>query len=72
MPTIAPSDTGSMVFTVGGDDPGAFFPVDVNFVAQGSIGGVGVAAVNKVGQDEGEDVIFSVDSLVNVDQYSVV
>ncbi|KAF9011436.1 Adaptor complexes medium subunit family-domain-containing protein [Cyathus striatus] len=48
VPLISPSDstrTGSLIFTVGGDDVGAFFPVHVSFVGEGSLAGVGVASV---------------------------
>ncbi|KAJ7595944.1 hypothetical protein C8J56DRAFT_392150 [Mycena floridula] len=63
------SRSGSLMFTVGGDDAGVFFPVQVDFVAQGSIAGVVVASVSKA---NGEASDFSVDSLVTVDEYSVV
>ncbi|KAJ3740093.1 hypothetical protein DFH05DRAFT_1510256 [Lentinula detonsa] len=62
--------SGSLIFTVGGDDAGAFFPVDVAFVARGSLAGVNVASVTKT---SGESVnSFSVDSLLTVDEYLVV
>ncbi|KAF5391026.1 hypothetical protein D9757_003937 [Collybiopsis confluens] len=64
------SKTGSLIFNVGGDDIGAFFPVDVSFVSQGSLAGVNVASITKT---SGENVpTFSVDSLLTVDEYSVV
>jgi coatomer subunit delta len=62
--------SGSIIFSVGGDDPGAFFPVDVAFVAQGSMGGVNVASVSKT--DGSGDVEYSVDSVLTVDDFSVV
>ena len=59
-----------MIFTVGGDDASAFFPVQVSFVGQGSLAGVGVASVSKV---TGEDVpVFSVDAVVSTEEYLVV
>ncbi|TFK90054.1 hypothetical protein K466DRAFT_404978 [Polyporus arcularius HHB13444] len=61
---------GSMEFSVGGDDAGVFFPVKVSFVAQGSIAGVKVASVTRV--DNGEDVVYSEDATVNVENYAVV
>lgn len=73
MPSVSSDDdtkSGSIVFTVGGDDPGAFFPVDVSFVAQGSLGGVNIASVSK--SDGSGDVDFSVDSVLIVDEYLVV
>ncbi|KAG6891634.1 hypothetical protein C0992_001320 [Termitomyces sp. T32_za158] len=62
--------SGSMIFTVGGDDASAFFPVQVTFVGQGSLAGVGVASVSQVG---GESVpAFSVDAVVSTEEYLVV
>ncbi|KAF5366311.1 hypothetical protein D9758_005714 [Tetrapyrgos nigripes] len=72
IPTISASDdtrSGSIVFTVGGDDAGAFFPVEVTFVGKGSLAGIGIKNVKKT---SGEDVEWSVDDIVQVDQYLVV
>ncbi|KAJ7043610.1 hypothetical protein C8F04DRAFT_1072702 [Mycena alexandri] len=60
--------TGSLMFTVAGDDPETFFPVRVAFVGQGSLAGVGVASINM----EGEEPAYSVDSVVTADGYFVV
>jgi hypothetical protein len=60
-----------MIFTVGGDDPAVFFPVEVKFNGQGSLAGLGVNRVEKV-DGQGEEVEFSVDALVVADQYLVV
>lgn len=62
--------SGTLEFTVGGDDVGAFFPVKVAFVAQGSIAGVRLASITKV--EGGEEVTFSEDASVIVDNYTVV
>ncbi|KAI0931645.1 hypothetical protein AcW2_000489 [Taiwanofungus camphoratus] len=62
--------SGSLEFAVGGDDPGAFFPVRVSFVGQGSVAGVHLAGVTRV--DNGEEVVYSEDATVSVDSYSVV
>ncbi|PSR72062.1 hypothetical protein PHLCEN_2v12043 [Hermanssonia centrifuga] len=62
--------SGTLEFNVGGDDPGAFFPVKVAFVAQGSVAGVRLASVTKV--ENGEEVPFSEDASVVVDSYTVV
>lgn len=62
--------SGTLEFSVGGDDPSAFFPVEVGFVAQGSIAGVRVASITKV--EGGEDVTFSEDASVSVEKYEVV
>ncbi|RDB30672.1 Coatomer subunit delta [Hypsizygus marmoreus] len=73
IPRVSASDdtrTGSIIFTVGGDDTGAFFPVEVTFNGQGSLAGVGVASVSKIGG--GEDPAFSVDAVVTTDEYLVV
>ncbi|KAF4612121.1 hypothetical protein D9613_004383 [Agrocybe pediades] len=77
IPVISPSDdstkSGSLMFNVGGVDVGAFFPVDVSFIAQGSLGGVGVASIERAGSDEGEEAPdFSVDAFVSTDEYLVV
>ncbi|TFK42210.1 hypothetical protein BDQ12DRAFT_645746 [Crucibulum laeve] len=73
VPVVSSSDesrSGSLIFTVGGDDIGAFFPVEVSFIGQGSLAGVGVASVSKIG--EGEDPAYSVDASVTTDEYLVV
>lgn len=64
--------TGSLEFTVGGDDAGAFFPVRVGFAAEGSVGGMGVLGVERSGGgEEGEVEGYSVDSVVISDEYLV-
>ena len=65
----AQARSGTLEFSVGGDDVGAFFPVRVAFVAQGSIAGVRLASVARV---DGEEVPFSEDASVVVDSYTVV
>lgn len=62
--------SGTLEFSVGGDDASAFFPVKVTFVGLGSIAGVRLASVARV--DNGEDVVFSEDASIAVDNYSVV
>ncbi|KII93087.1 hypothetical protein PLICRDRAFT_379104 [Plicaturopsis crispa FD-325 SS-3] len=62
--------SGSLEFTVGGDDAGAFFPVKVSFVGQGSLAGVTVENVTKI--SDGEEPVWSTDSILTVDDYSVV
>jgi hypothetical protein len=58
------------MFTVGGDDAGAFFPVEVNFMAKGCLAGVEVAKVTHVdGRDEAP---FSVDAYVTAEDFLVV
>ncbi|KAG6813710.1 hypothetical protein H0H92_008118 [Tricholoma furcatifolium] len=62
--------SGSLIFTVGGDDVNVFFPVQVSFVSQGSLAGIGVASVSRV--DGGEAPPFSVDALAQTEEYLVV
>ncbi|KAF9256350.1 hypothetical protein L218DRAFT_936738 [Marasmius fiardii PR-910] len=72
-PKVASDDdtrSGSIMFSVGGDDVGAFFPVEVTFVGQGSLAGVNVSSVSQV--SGGDAPAFSVDSILGVDQYLVV
>jgi len=60
--------SGSLEFSVGGDDAGAFFPVKVTFVAQGSVAGVSVASVDLV---DGKPVTFSQEAVVSIENYVV-
>ncbi|KAI0050583.1 hypothetical protein FA95DRAFT_1555507 [Auriscalpium vulgare] len=62
--------SGSLEFSISGDDVGAFFPVKVAFVGLGNIVGVRVASVSRV--DSGEEVTFSEDATLAVDNYLVV
>ncbi|KAK2462844.1 hypothetical protein APHAL10511_005042 [Amanita phalloides] len=65
IPVVSSSDdsqSGSLVFTIGGDEAGLFFPVKVSFTGQGSLAGVNVASAKKIDGDE--DAAFSVDALV--------
>lgn len=73
VPVVSPDDetrSGSLIFSVNGVDVGAFFPVEVTFVGQGSLAGINVTSVQKIG--EGETPAFSIDSLVTVDEYLVI
>ncbi|KAH9929799.1 Mu homology domain-containing protein [Fomitopsis serialis] len=71
IPVINADDrSGSMEFSVGGDDPGAFFPVKVAFIGEGSIAGVHLASVTKVGSEE--DVVYSEDATLQIENYTVV
>lgn len=47
-----------------------FFPVKVSFVGQGSIAGVHLASVTRV--DGGEEVTYSEDATISVENYTVV
>ncbi|KAF5384834.1 hypothetical protein D9615_000902 [Tricholomella constricta] len=62
--------SGSMMFTVSGDDASAFFLVEVTFIGEGSLAGVRVASVNKI--SGGDDPAFSVDAIVTTEEYLVV
>ena len=71
IPLITSDDrSGSLEFTVGGDDASAFFPVKVSFVGQGSLAGITAADVRRVDNDEEE--VFSTDAIVTTDSYVVV
>ncbi|KAL1731865.1 hypothetical protein EV714DRAFT_248387 [Schizophyllum commune] len=64
---------GSLNFVVAGDDAEALFPVSVRFIGQGSLLGVAVKKVGHVSnEDVSEDIPYSVDSILSVDEYSVV
>lgn len=60
-----------MIFSVGGDDVGVFFPVVVTFNGQGCLAGVQLARAERVGGGE-EEIAFSQDAVVSVDEYLVV
>lgn len=60
--------SGSLEFSVGGDDAGAFFPVKASFVAQGSLAGVSVASIDLI---DGGAVTFSQEAVLSVDNYVV-
>ncbi|EIM88032.1 uncharacterized protein STEHIDRAFT_94912 [Stereum hirsutum FP-91666 SS1] len=62
--------SGTMEFSVGGDDVGAFFPVKVQFVGQGNTVGVRVGSITMV--ESGEEVGYSEDAVVAVEKYEVV
>jgi hypothetical protein len=55
-------------FSIGGDDAGAFFPVTIAFVAQGSLAGVSVASVELV---DGGAVTFSQEAIASIENYVV-
>ncbi|PPQ77561.1 hypothetical protein CVT25_011421 [Psilocybe cyanescens] len=73
IPVVSPSDdskSGSLIFNVGGVDVGAFFPVEVTFIGQGSLAGVAVASVDRVNGESAPG--YSVDAFVTADEYLVV
>jgi hypothetical protein len=73
IPVVSAADdskTGSLMFNVGGVDVGAFFPVEVSFIGQGSLAGVAVASVDRI--NGGEAPEYSVDAFVTADEYVVV
>lgn len=73
------SESGSLVFTIPGEDPDVFFPVRVSFVASGSLA-LGIASGSSEGLKvtnlaSGEELAggeVSVDALIGVDEYQVV
>jgi len=54
---------------VGGDDAAVFFPVEVNFTAQGNLAGIEVA---KVAQVDGNEPPFSVDAYITTEDFLVI
>ena len=71
IPMVTPEErSGSMEFSINGDDVGVFFPVKVSFVGQGSIVGIRAATVSLA--ENNETVTFSEDATVSVDSYLVV
>lgn len=73
IPVVSASDeskTGSLIFNVGGVDVGAFFPVEVSFIGQGSLAGVAIGSIDKINSDEVPE--YSVDAFITADEYLVV
>jgi len=62
--------SGSLEFSINGNDVNAFFPVQVSFVGLGNTVGLRVASVSRVDNDE--DVVYSEDASFNIDSYLVV
>ena len=70
IPSIsADSPTGSLEFKCEGDSD-AFFPVNVGFVAAGSLGNVDVARAESV--EGGNKEEFSIEKVLTVDRYEIV
>ncbi|KAF8722654.1 hypothetical protein AX14_009718 [Amanita brunnescens Koide BX004] len=73
IPVISPSDdnrSGSLVFSVNGDDTSMFFPVKVTFIGQGSLAGVNIVSATTI--NGGDSAEFSVDGYVTTENYQVV
>jgi len=69
IPLINADDkSGSLEFSVAGDDTGSFFPVKVSFVAQGSLAGVSVTSVDLV---DGGPATFSQEAVMSIENYIV-
>lgn len=70
IPRVSADDarSGTLEFSIGGDDAGLFFPVQVTFTAQGSIAGVDVARVERI---DGGNVPFSCERVVHTKSYQV-
>ncbi|KIO21890.1 hypothetical protein M407DRAFT_123121 [Tulasnella calospora MUT 4182] len=62
--------SGSMEFTIDGDDTTAFFPVKVDFTAEGSLVGVGIDGVTTA--DGSETLVFSQEVTCTTDEYTIV
>lgn len=65
----ADSPNGSLEFKCDGDAD-AFFPVNVGFVAAGSLAGVDVAKAAVVAS--GDEATFSQEKILTVDKYEIV
>jgi coatomer subunit delta len=72
IPLVSSSEnrSGSLEFTVDGDDASAFFPVKVDFAAEGSLVGVKIANVYK--PDSEDEAVFSQEAICTTDEYLVV
>jgi hypothetical protein len=64
------SPSGSLEFACTADGPDDFFPMQVGFVAAGSVAEVEVASANLV--DSGEAVTFSQEKILTVDRFEIV
>ncbi|GJJ13281.1 hypothetical protein Clacol_007532 [Clathrus columnatus] len=62
--------SGSMEFSVGGEEIDAFFPVKVSFVGLSSLLGIEVNNVTRA--DNGEEVLFSQEATLTVEDFQVV
>lgn len=63
------NSSGSLEFSVSGDDVAAFFPVKVAFIGAGSMAGISVASIAAI--EGGTDTVFSQDATVTADEYIV-
>jgi len=72
IPLVSPTEnrSGSLEFTVDGDDASVFFPVKVDFAAEGSLVGVKVANVYKV--DSEDEAVFSQEATCTTEEYLIV
>ena len=61
--------SGSLEFTVQGDDTAAFFPIAVDFVSQDAMCGVKVIGVKAAGS--GEQVDYSEETVLSSEKYLV-
>jgi hypothetical protein len=66
----ASDNSGSLEFTVGGDDPASFFPVRVSFIGQGSMAGLVVDAAKHV--NSGDALVFSQEAILSTEEYLLV
>jgi len=64
------TNTGSLEFSIAGDDVGVFFPVKIGFVAERSLFGIGAESVKLVESEE--DVKFSQEVTLWSENYVVV
>lgn len=67
--SASPSGSLEFVVDIAGDDTGIFYPVQVGFVSAQSLAGVSVARAEVV---DGEQVEFSHETVLSVDQFEIV
>lgn len=72
IPIVSSSEnkSGSLEFTVDGEDTSVFFPVKADFAAEGSL--VGVAVANVLKTDADEQLTFSQEAVCTTEEYEVV
>ncbi|KAF8310376.1 hypothetical protein DL93DRAFT_2084552 [Clavulina sp. PMI_390] len=73
-PRVSPHDdtkTGTLEFSVGGDDAATFFPIKVDFTAIGSLIGITVEGVT-TSADSSEQLPFSQENTITAEDYVVV
>lgn len=63
-------NNGTLEFSIGGDDVSSFFPVNVAFIAQGSLVDISVSSVTRA--DSSDSVDFSQEVTLSANSYQIV